>query len=265
MELAAAMSGRVLVIDDDEIAKSLLKEILERAGFSVWALLSPVGATQLIERMGIQAAVVDVSMPVISGDRLVKLFRSWEPFSHLPVILVSGMPAQQLAELARGLSDVTSVTKARVAEDLASLVRKAIGSSATSRSAVNPAVRLVDASEAFLKQLPDQMEQAKVLWERVCIGKANERGLLRGLLHTLKGRADLLGYESMAELLSVLLAILSALAPGVHVSAATAGTVAQALRVISGLARAPAGAVETFDPGATLAYLRDIRDRLLLV
>ena len=75
MELAAAMSGRVLVIDDDEIAKSLLKEILERARFSVWALLAHVGATQLIERRaGVHvsaatAGTVAQALRVISGPR----------------------------------------------------------------------------------------------------------------------------------------------------------------------------------------------------
>lgn len=269
MELARATLGRVLVIDDDEIAKALLKDTLERAGFSVWALLSPVGATQLIERMNIQVAVVDVSMPVVSGDRLVRLLRSWEPFRHLPIVLVSGMPAAQLAEVARGLPDVSIVTKVRVADDLPNTVRRAVAASGTrpgsnTQAATGSGARMIDVTEAFLRQLPDQMTQAMALWERVCIGKDSERGLLRGLLHTLKGRSDLLGYEQMAELLSVLLGIVSALPAQAMVQDAIRISVIQALRVVAGLARAPAGSIERFDPGATLAHLRDIRDKLLV-
>lgn len=257
--------GRVLVIDDDELAATMLKQTLESDGFSVWSLLSPVGASQLIERLGIQAAVVDVNMPVITGDRLVKLLRSWAPFKHLPIVLVSGMPSAQLAEIARGLPDVSIITKARVAEELVALIRKSIGvAPEPARRAIahESGGRTTEVTETFLKQLPDQMAQAMVLWERVCLGKLTERTLVRGLLHMLKGQSNLLGYEGLAELFAVILDVLSALPSERLVDPSIEHSVARAFGVVAGLARAPASTIAGFDPGATLEHLTHIRDSL---
>lgn len=261
---STAVHGRVLVIDDDEFATALLKQTLEAAGFSVWALLSPVGASQLIERIGIQVAVLDVNMPLIAGDRLVKLLRSWEPFKHLPIILVSGMSSPELHEVAEGLSGVSVVTKARVAQELAALVTKAIDSNATllrsGESPIRP--RPFDAVQTFLKQLPDNMAQALALWERVCIGKRTERTLLRGLLHMLKGQSQLLGYEQLGDLFSVILDLLSALPADRPVQSSTEQSVARAFGLVAAQAKSPSNLASPFDPGTTLDHLTHIRDGL---
>lgn len=122
----AVDSARVLVIDDDEIALKAIGEILEQAGFEVHSMRSPVGATQVITSEQIQAAVIDLHMPLMNGDRLVALIRSWDQLRDLPVILICGSSAKTLEEVGRQLPDVPVVTKDSMQRMLGSVVARAL-------------------------------------------------------------------------------------------------------------------------------------------
>lgn len=122
----ALRSARVLVIDDDEIALKAIADVLEQAGFEVHSMISPVGATQVIASKQIDAAVIDLHMPVMSGDRLVTLIRSWDQLRDLPVVLISASSAKTLEEVARQLPDVPVVTKDSMRRMLASVVTRAL-------------------------------------------------------------------------------------------------------------------------------------------
>ncbi len=122
----AVGSARVLVIDDDEIALKAIGDVLEQAGFEVYAMSSPVGATQVIASERIHAAVIDLHMPLMSGDRLLTLIRSWDQFRDLPVVLISASSAKTLEAVARQLPDVPVVTKDSMRRMLASVVTRAL-------------------------------------------------------------------------------------------------------------------------------------------
>ena len=122
----AVQRARVLVIDDDEIALTAIGDVLEQAGFEVHAMISPVGATQVIASERIHAAVIDLHMPLMSGDWLVSLVRSWDQFRDLPVVLISASSAKTLEEVARQLPDVPVVTKDSMRRMLASVVTRAL-------------------------------------------------------------------------------------------------------------------------------------------
>ena len=85
-----AASARVLVIDDQEIARKLMTRLLTSAGFQVFAQPSAIGATRLMIRQQIAVVVIDVHMPALQGDKLVQLFRENPRFSDVGLILVSG-------------------------------------------------------------------------------------------------------------------------------------------------------------------------------
>jgi CheY-like chemotaxis protein len=74
----------------------------------------------------IQAAVIDLHMPLMSGDNLVSLIRSWDEFRDLPVVLISASSAKTLEEIGRRLPDVPVVTKDSMRRVLASVVTRAL-------------------------------------------------------------------------------------------------------------------------------------------
>ena len=82
--------GPVLVIDDSDIARATMVELLSREGIPTVDLPSPIGATRAILSNNVKVVVVDILMPGMRGDRLAALFRGNPRFRHLGVVLVSG-------------------------------------------------------------------------------------------------------------------------------------------------------------------------------
>jgi len=118
--------GPILVIDDDEIALQAMTDVLEDAGYRVHALASPIGATQVIAARGIIAAVLDLNMPVMRGDRFISLIRSWDRIRDLPIVLVSGEAPSVIREAVAHLPGVSVVTKPRMTELLVSTLEQAL-------------------------------------------------------------------------------------------------------------------------------------------
>jgi CheY-like chemotaxis protein len=117
---------RVLVIDDDEIARELLVSVLEKAGFQVFSLPSPIGATRVIQFHDVTAIVLDVVMPALSGDRLTTLLRHNPRFAKLAVVLVSGDAGVELSKLAAKVGADAVVSKKDIRQSLARSVNEAL-------------------------------------------------------------------------------------------------------------------------------------------
>jgi CheY-like chemotaxis protein len=137
---------RVLVIDDDEIARELLGSELEKAGFEVFSLPSPIGASRLIQINDVDAVVLDVMMPAMSGDRLATLLRQNKRFSNVAVVLVSGKGAAELSKLASAVGADAVVSKGDIRQSLAQSVAKAMRSRSQKSDAVRQANEAVAAN-----------------------------------------------------------------------------------------------------------------------
>jgi DNA-binding response OmpR family regulator len=68
---------------------------LEGAGFTVISTTSPFIAP-IIHKERPQVLVIDIDMPLLSGDRIVSIIRGNE-FSTLPVVYFSSKPSTELA------------------------------------------------------------------------------------------------------------------------------------------------------------------------
>jgi CheY-like chemotaxis protein len=124
--MKAERSARVLVIDDDDIARELLGSELEQAGFEVFSLPSPIGASRVIQTNEVNAVVLDVVMPAMTGDRLVALLRHNPRFSKLALVLVSGEATVELQKLAKLVGADGVVNKKDIRKELASTVQGAL-------------------------------------------------------------------------------------------------------------------------------------------
>jgi PAS domain S-box-containing protein len=86
-------AGHALLVDDDPVVRRALARQLELIGFVVTEIGSGEGALELFRAApgAFRLAVVDRTMPGLSGDRLIELLHGIEP--ALPVVLVSGYSA----------------------------------------------------------------------------------------------------------------------------------------------------------------------------
>ncbi len=89
-DLAADLSGRVLIVEDDASVRRVARRILERAGLTVRLAEDIPVATRLLEEEGnaLDLVITDLVMPGGSGRRLVDFVRT--RFLGLPVIVMSG-------------------------------------------------------------------------------------------------------------------------------------------------------------------------------
>jgi len=108
---------RVLVVDDSDTARRTMGDLLQAAGYHVFDLPSAIGATRTILRNQIAAVVLDLSMPGLSGDKLVELLRKNSRLAKLVIVVVSG-DSGQLRRLAATLPVNAVLGKSKIASRL---------------------------------------------------------------------------------------------------------------------------------------------------
>ena len=83
-----AGSGTVLLVEDEELVRTLARRVLERTGYTV---VEVAGAHEALERWARQrfdVVVTDVVMPGMGGKELVAQLRKERP--SVPVVYMSG-------------------------------------------------------------------------------------------------------------------------------------------------------------------------------
>lgn len=115
---------RVLVIDDDDVARELLSSSLESAGHEVFELASAIGATREIFQHAIDAVVLDVMMPNINGDKLARLLRQNSRGKNLGIVLVSSRPLEELRALSAAAQADAVLQKSAIRAELGECVTR---------------------------------------------------------------------------------------------------------------------------------------------
>ena len=87
-------AAHVLLVDDDDRVRSMLKRVLERGGHQVVAVSSGREALEQASKQAFDLLLTDVVMPGIGGVELTQRLRSLYP--DLRVLLFSGYPQQQV-------------------------------------------------------------------------------------------------------------------------------------------------------------------------
>lgn len=82
------ISGRVLMIDDDEKFCALLRDYLRSRGFTLDYVNSGIKGIEKIKTEDFQAVILDVMMPEIDGFEVLKQIRQ---ISTLPVLMLTAL------------------------------------------------------------------------------------------------------------------------------------------------------------------------------
>jgi putative two-component system response regulator len=115
---------RILVIDDEDVIRMLVMEILETAGYAVTGAESAERALQLLGKTEFDLVVSDVVMPGLSGLELLELVR--ERHASLPVVLVTGAGTYETLSQALTRGAAGLVTKPFAHADLQAAVADAL-------------------------------------------------------------------------------------------------------------------------------------------
>ncbi len=124
-DASALVSTRVLVIDDDDVARQTMVELLRGEGHEVSSLPSPIGATKHVLQAAVEVVVIDVMMPSLRGDKLAALLTRNPRLRNLGVVLVTGAPIEQMQQIAGTVNASAVIAKDRAHEELDAAVRRA--------------------------------------------------------------------------------------------------------------------------------------------
>jgi CheY-like chemotaxis protein len=93
-------AGTVLVVDDDRTIGILVRRTLERHGYTVETVTSPMAALQRADALGdaMSLIVTDLTMRGMSGLQLIATLRQRR--ANLPALIMTGQPdAESLPEI----------------------------------------------------------------------------------------------------------------------------------------------------------------------
>lgn len=99
---------RVLVVEDQPDNRKLLSLLLKQAGFQVWVASNGVEGLAQVTLCRPDAILIDIRMPVMNGDEVIRTLRSAENGQSLVIIAVtsSGLKEDYEQLLASGCDDV---------------------------------------------------------------------------------------------------------------------------------------------------------------
>jgi two-component system NtrC family response regulator len=115
--------AKILIVDDEEMDRILLSEILQQAGHE--PLFAPNGeaALGIWKRAKVDLVVTDIVMPGLNGLELLESMKEEDPWVR--VIAISGVTAKKLNEAARSGAHAI-LTKPVDPEELLEEIEKAL-------------------------------------------------------------------------------------------------------------------------------------------
>jgi signal transduction histidine kinase len=89
------MAGEtILIVDDEPVLRELLREILEDAGYQVATAGDGQEALAVLDRVGPQLVVSDITMPGMDGYQLYAEVRARPRFVSVPFVFLSGLGSE---------------------------------------------------------------------------------------------------------------------------------------------------------------------------
>jgi len=101
----------VLVVDDDLIAREVVRDALEESGFDVSVAENGERGLEQFERENPDLILLDVEMPALNGFDTCRRLRALPGGENLPVIMMTGRDDNEAVELAFGVEATDFVVK----------------------------------------------------------------------------------------------------------------------------------------------------------
>lgn len=95
------MAGsRVLVVEDEPEMLEIIRVNLEQSNYEVVQAGDGVEAFLALDREGVDAVILDLNLPGMSGFRFLRLLRRDPRWREIPTVVVTALDFEEAAELA---------------------------------------------------------------------------------------------------------------------------------------------------------------------
>jgi DNA-binding NtrC family response regulator len=116
--------SNILVVEDEELMRSILRQLLEDEGYRVFTASSAETALEIFPTAEIDVTLTDIKMPGMDGLELLSQIRAIDEEALVIVMTAYSSVDSAIAALRRGVYDY--ITKPFVNEDLLKTVRNAL-------------------------------------------------------------------------------------------------------------------------------------------
>jgi two-component system nitrogen regulation response regulator NtrX len=130
------MEGRILIVDDDTSVRTVLKRILDGAGYSVHEAGDAFQALDLMDAQPPDAALLDIKMPGMDGLGLMENLR--QRGLEIPIVVLTGLGDEFTSQQCLDAGAAAYLTKPPDRADLLLAVKGAVAQGRLAR-AVEPA------------------------------------------------------------------------------------------------------------------------------
>ncbi len=89
--ISTTVTGRILVVDDDELNRDVLARRLEQNGHETESAADGKSALEMLAREPFDLVLLDMIMPGLSGVDVLSRMKSDEELKHIPVIVISAL------------------------------------------------------------------------------------------------------------------------------------------------------------------------------
>lgn len=90
----------VLVVDDSPVIRRVMSVTFEKNGFEVELAEDGQEALDILEDVDVDVVFADINMPVMDGISMLKVIRQTAEWSHLPVVMLTGVGEEKDREAA---------------------------------------------------------------------------------------------------------------------------------------------------------------------
>ena len=115
-----AVKARILVVDDDDMIRTLFQQTLEEEGHTVVTAGTGEEGIESVKRWDFDLVFLDLKMPEMDGAELFKQIKSTRP--ELPVTIVTGYPGSEMMERAIREGPLGIINKPFDASDIVAVV-----------------------------------------------------------------------------------------------------------------------------------------------
>jgi two-component system response regulator PhoP len=122
------MAWRILIVDDYADIREMYATFLEENGFEVVQAADGLQAIALSAASPIDLAVVDLSLPQVSGIEVIRRFRAGAGLAKMRIISLTAQSGERTRSEALGAGADLALTKPCLPDELLAAVRKLLDS-----------------------------------------------------------------------------------------------------------------------------------------
>jgi DNA-binding response OmpR family regulator len=118
-------TGLILLVEDEPLLANLLRQRLEREGFTVVLGKDGEEALKILKEKKPDLILLDIILPKISGFELMERLKDDPSFQRAPIVIISNLGQERDVEKGQSLGAIGYFVKAQVSiEDLVLQVKE---------------------------------------------------------------------------------------------------------------------------------------------